>query len=129
MCHRGSSGRFFGNKQRLVLDVGRAGGGPLPVRRVQARGSSGGFTALFSPHAPPAESPDGTGEQKDSSPPGPPAAPHTPPSTPVKLEAGELWGGAAQCERVHGPLWTGVHGLGEDALCVLVEGEQLGGSS
>ncbi|KAM5283774.1 alpha-adducin isoform 2-T10 [Hipposideros larvatus] len=34
----------------------------------------------------PGESLDGTGEQKESSPPEHPAAPHTPPSTPVKLE-------------------------------------------
>ncbi|XP_019567042.2 alpha-adducin isoform X4 [Rhinolophus sinicus] len=34
----------------------------------------------------PGESPDGTGEQKESIPPEHPAAPQTPPSTPVKLE-------------------------------------------
>lgn len=53
---------------------------------------------------PSAENLDETREQKEKSPPEPSAAPHTPPSTPVKLEEGELWGGR---ERVAAPLWEG----------------------
>lgn len=37
-----------------------------------------------------AENLDETREQKEESPPDQPAVPHTPPSTPVKLEEGEL---------------------------------------
>ena len=39
----------------------------------------------------PAEILDESREEKEKSPPEHPAAPHTPPSTPVKLEEGELW--------------------------------------
>lgn len=73
----------------------------------------------------PIESPDGTGEQKESIPPEHPAAPQTPPSTPVKLEEGEL-GGRGECMALCSLASMGI-GVGQ--LGVFVEGERLCGSS
>ncbi|XP_012579517.1 PREDICTED: alpha-adducin [Condylura cristata] len=59
------------------------------------RGTPGGSRRILP--GPSAESPAGAGEQEEESPPERAAAPHTPPSTPVKAEEGELRAGWGHC--------------------------------